>query len=59
MINSSTGPSGDEMTGLACTGVDPPKREKNPDFCFAVCVDEVSDLILGDGEGALDVAGVA
>ena len=43
---------------------EPPKRptllkKPPPPRALAVCVDEVSEWILGEGEGAFDVAGVA
>ena len=65
MISSSTGPSGVELTGFA-TGwalrLEAPQRPKNPGRCLdavAVCVDEVSERMLGEGEAAFEVAGVA
>lgn len=65
MISSSTGPSGVELTGLAaCWALrfEAPHRPKRPERCFvgvAVCVDDESERMLGDGDGALEVAGVA
>ena len=65
MISSSIGPSGVDVTGLAAgaaLSAEPPHRPKKPDRCFGcvvVCVDDESERILGDGEAALEVAGVA
>ena len=62
MISSSRGPSGVVITGVVVAGtlrVEPVKREKKPDLAFVVDAVETSDLILGAGEGALEVDGVA
>ena len=65
MISSSTGPSGVELTGFA-TGwalrLEAPHRPKNPGRCFdvvVVCVDDALEWMLGEGEVAFEVAGVA
>ena len=65
MMSSSTGPSGVELTGLGpwrALKLEAPQRPKNPERCFvgvAVCVDDASERMLGDGDAAFDVAGVA
>lgn len=61
MMSSSIGPSGVEITILVegTLRLEPVNREKKPDRAFIVVVDEASEWILGAGEGALDVDGVA
>lgn len=56
------GPSGVELTGFA-TGwalrFEAPQRPKKLERCFVVCVDDASERMLGEGEAAFEVAGVA
>jgi hypothetical protein len=64
MMSSSIGPSGVEVTGLTTSvalWLELPQRPNNPERCFAVvvCVEDVSEWMLGDGDTALEVAGVA
>ena len=63
MMSSSIGPSGVDVTGLTVgAGLELPHRPKRPERCFvwvAVCVEDVSERILGEGDVALEVAGVA
>jgi hypothetical protein len=65
MINSSIGPSGVVGTGFgkgSAVNKEPPKRlilPNSPRGALTVLFDVDAEIILGEGEGALDVAGVA
>ena len=58
IISSSTGPSGVEGTGLACSVFDPVNLAKKPALRTDL-TEEVSDKAAGEGEGTLGVDGVA